>query len=509
MQKRFPRLLMWSLAALLLLAGAAAWLQSALHIGNWSMVLNAVSGKAGPPASNASVGQHLVARKGFTVALYAARVEQARMLRMTAAGDLLASQPGLGQITLLARDADGNGLPDAQRVLIDGLDRPHGIDIHDGWLYIAEGGAVGRVRFDANSGHTEGEYRRIVSGIPAGGNHWRRTLRVGADGWIYLNVGSSCNVCEEEHPWRATMLRFRPDGSDLQVHASGLRNSSGFDFAPWDGALYATDHGRDLLGDDYPPCELNRIVGGGFYGWPYANGFGDPDPDFGTGHEDKVAATLKPEHGFRAHNAPLGIAFLREDSLVAEFGRAALVALHGSWNRSVPDGYKVVLLQWDAGGKIVESDFLTGFEREGTVIGRPVDVLDAGDGTLFVSDDYAGAIYRISRGEPQPAIAAPAAATAGATADPLAGIATAEIAAAHIAGEALLKRYACIGCHAPGTAPGDKLLSLGERYDVERLAAFFLAPSAAMPVFPLDANDRRSLAIHLLARAREAGAETP
>ena len=191
------------------------------------------------------------------------------------------------------------------------------------------------------------------------------------------------------------MLRLRPDGSEVSIHARGLRNSVGFDWAPWNGELYATDNGRDLLGDDFPPCELNRIVAGGFYGWPFFNGFNELDPDFGAGHENLRATAIPPVHGFRPHNAPLGIGFLRNPRLPSEYRQAALVALHGSWNRSTPDGYKVVLLQWDATGAIRESDFLSGFEHNGSISGRPVDVTEAPDGSIYISDDYANAIYRV------------------------------------------------------------------------------------------------------------------
>jgi glucose/arabinose dehydrogenase len=189
-------------------------------------------------------------------------------------------------------------------------------------------------------------------------------------------------------------MRFKPDGRDLQVFARGLRNSVGFDWAPWNSELYATDNGRDMLGDNFPPCELNRLQEGGFYGWPYLNGDGVPDPDLGA----KLPAALEPiapVHAFAAHNAPLGIHFLTQPAWQRALGeKTALVALHGSWNRSVPDGYKVVSLHWQD-DEIEERDFVTGFLTGGEIIGRPVDVATAGDGAVYISDDYAGAVYRV------------------------------------------------------------------------------------------------------------------
>jgi hypothetical protein len=187
-------------------------------------------------------------------------------------------------------------------------------------------------------------------------------------------------------------MRFHPDGTGGEIYATGLRNAVGFDWRPEDGELYATDNGRDLLGDDFPPCELDHVVQGGFYGWPVANGNRVPDPDFGKGAEARIAASIPPVHGFRAHNAPLGITFLRGQDLPEDYRGAALVALHGSWNRTRKDGYEVVSLHWRADGAIEERDFLTGFldRSDDEVVGRPVDVAEGPDGAVYVSDDYAG-----------------------------------------------------------------------------------------------------------------------
>lgn len=501
---RALRILAWTLAIVAVLLGALAFLTRDIAITSWSMIWNAVSGAPGPQAEPATVGQRLLAPPGWRVSLYSNAVPEARFMRLTPAGDLLVSQPRLGQVLLLARDADGDGHPDRQQILLEGLDRPHGLDIADGYLYVGETGAVGRVPFDAASGTLAGSYAHVITGLPPGGNHWSRTVRIGPDGWLYVHVGSSCNACEEEHPWRATLLRARPDGSGLSVHATGLRNSVGFDWAPWSGELYATDNGRDLLGDDFPPCELNRIVAGGLYGWPRANGFNVPDPELGAGHEAEVAAAIPPVHGFRAHNAPLGIAFLRHQP-DPSMARSALVALHGSWNRTRADGYRVARLDWAEDGSIRETDFLTGFEKDGNVIGRPVDVVEAPDGTLFVSDDYAGAIYRLTRGEggDDAEVAVTPTAAAAPTADPLSGLDAATIAAAHVRGEELMARYACTGCHTPGSPIGQKLDTLASRYTVDSLTQYFVMPRAPMPVFPLAPDDRRALAIHLLDRGRQ------
>lgn len=381
---------------LLLLATAAAllWL-GPVQAGNARVLLDFVLGRGIDPPSSVEAAQRLRVPPGFRLQLYASRVPLARFMAATPEGDLIVSRTRGDEVVLLERDRNGDGLPDGQRVLLQGLNGPHGLDLHDGWLYVGEYDAVGRVRFDTARGALAGPYQRILTGLPYDGNHRTKTVAVGPDGWLYLTLGSSCNVCVEKDPRRATMMRMRPDGSEARLFATGLRNSVGFDWAPWDGALYATDNGRDLLGDDFPPDELNRIEDGRSYGWPYVNGFGVLDPDLGKGHEADVVRSTPPAHGFRPHNAPLGIRFLRSAQLPPQWQRTAVVALHGSWNRSQPDGYKVVALQWQADGSIVERDFLTGFRGPDGIIGRPAGVTEGADGSIFVADDYAGVIYRV------------------------------------------------------------------------------------------------------------------
>ena len=350
---------------------------------------------AAPPEADV-IQSRLVVPEGFSVAAYASGLPNARFLRFTPTGDLLVSQPRAGHVSLLERDANADGRADGTRVLIGDLNRPHGLELHDGWLYIAEMDAIGRVRFDAAARRLLGEYERIATGLPSGGNHWSRTVRIGPDGMLYVSVGSSCNVCEERDPRRAAILRFQADGSEPELYATGLRNAVGFDWRPGTGELFATDNGRDLLGDNFPPCELNRVERGGFYGWPFANGDRVPDPDLGAGNEERIEGSIPPVHGFAAHTAPLGIAFLREESTPPELVGSALVALHGSWNRTEKDGYKVVSLHWAEDGSIRERDFLVGFEVDEDVIGRPVDVAQGPDGMIYVSDDFAGMVYRVA-----------------------------------------------------------------------------------------------------------------
>ncbi|MFP6655632.1 MAG: PQQ-dependent sugar dehydrogenase, partial [Myxococcota bacterium] len=308
----------------------------------------------------------------------------------------------------------------------------------------------------------------------------------------------------EEDARRAAVLRFDADGSGAEIYASGLRNSVGFDWRPETGELFATDNGRDLLGNDIPPCELNRIERGGFYGFPVANGDRNPDPDFGAGQAERIATSIPPVHAFRAHTAPLGITFVRDSQAPESMRGAALVAQHGSWNRTELSGYKVVSLHWDTEGRIEERDFMTGFNLNDDVIGRPVDIIEGPDGVLYLSDDYGGAIYRIAQsgrlmGQSATALKSRDAATLP---NPLSTIEPAMRSALAERGEKLFAQHACGTCHlASTTASGvvaKPLSRLAAKFTVNSLSQFFLAPQPPMPVFALSEDDRRALAVHLL-----------
>lgn len=421
--------------------------------------------------------------EGWFINTYAADVDNARFLHMTKSGYLLVSQPREGSILALHPDLDGDGVADGRHVVVSELNRPHGLDVHEGWLYIGESNALGRIRFDADSAQAEGDYQVLHAGLGDEG-HWTKTVRVGTDGWLYFNSGSSCNVCVEADERRATMLRMRLDGSHVETFATGLRNTVGFDWAPWNGELYGTDNGRDLLGDDYPPCELNRISEGAFYGWPYRNGNNDVDPDFGE-QMPTALQPVAPVFEFAAHNAPLGMRFLRHQN---DGERAALVALHGSWNRSTADGYKVSLLQWADDGSISASDFLSGFIQNGSVRGRPVDVSESASGDVFVSDDYTGVIYRVSRKSDSK----DARASMQETAEQF------ELDEALIAqGEALFAQHNCAQCHAdsPGLKP---LLGLSQQSQAKLISSLD-TPVPPMPRLSLSADEQLALSHYLRA----------
>lgn len=466
--------------------------------GGW--IIN-LPGSEGDPMPERLLRERIALPEGFSINTYARGIENARLLRFTSAGDLLVSAPRQGKVFLVSRDADGDGRGDGVRVLIGELDRPHGLALFEHWLYVAETDAVLRLIFDEDEGAVTGERQYVVRGLPGGGQHWTRTIGIGPDRGLYVSIGSSCNACIEEDPRRAAISRYELEGSNEWIYATGLRNAVGFAWQPETGDLYATDNGRDLLGDDFPPDELNRIVPGGFYGWPFANGNRVPDPDYGEGNAELIAQSIPPVHRFAAHVAALGITFHTGEGFPKRYQGAAFVALHGSWNRSRKIGYEVVALHFRPDGSVEEEKFATGFEIDEEVYGRPVDVAVGPDGALYVSDDYTGSVYRIAYGAPARG-EAPAAPVAESRTGVAAEMPQSEAEQQAFArGEQLWEAHRCAQCHAEGerTATNVPLRNLGEKYTVESLAHYLQAPQPPMPVFPLTERQRRDLAVYLLA----------
>ncbi|MFN8581301.1 MAG: PQQ-dependent sugar dehydrogenase [Gemmatimonadaceae bacterium] len=331
---------------------------------------------------------------GVKVATFAS-VPGARMMALGPGGVVYVSQPGKGQVLRLV-DADGNGEAESQDVVVSGQDRPHGLVVKDGWLYVANTGALVRVRLDA-AGKAVGSPERIAE-YSGGGGHWSRTVIVGADGNLYVSIGSTCNICEERSEDRAAVLRFAPDGSNRTLFAKGLRNAVGLAVHPNTHEIWASQNERDNLSpqhEDLPPEEINILQAGGDYGWPYCYGDRVPNPEFRN--PSRCAGTTPPALSMQAHSAPLGITFLdRATKLPAEYRGDALVAFHGSWNRDVPTGAKVVRVRVSDGKPVGYEDFITGWQdANGRRWGRPVDVLVAADGSVLISDDQAGTIYRV------------------------------------------------------------------------------------------------------------------
>ncbi|QQG37498.1 MAG: PQQ-dependent sugar dehydrogenase [Candidatus Kaiserbacteria bacterium] len=339
--------------------------------------------------------------EGFAAYRYADNLPGIRVLTRAPGAAFYASLTSEGKIVALL-DEDGDWVAEKSETVLEGLQRPHGLfvdcDENDAncTMYVAEENAVNAYRFDPAT-RTASEQRTLAT-LPAGGGHFTRTLLPHPDGKrLLVSIGSSCNVCEESDSRRASVQAIDLATGAMSPFATGLRNTVFMQIHPVSGEIWGTDMGRDLLGDDTPPDEINVLREGGWYGWPWFYGKNTVDESFGSG---APAADPSPSMiDVPAHSAPLGIAFVPEEGWPEEYWYDALVAYHGSWNRSVPTGYKVVRFPLDAQGKPEgdPQDFLTGFTAGGSVIGRPVDVLAEPGGTVYITDDRAGAVYRVSR----------------------------------------------------------------------------------------------------------------
>jgi len=332
---------------------------------------------------------------GFRIDLYAKGFGATRFMTLDPAGTLLVSTPREGRVVALP-ETDGDGRADHVVTVVAGLDLPHGLAFKDGWLYVAETGSVRRFRYDPATRRTS-DPAVVVPSIPPRGGHWTRTLAFGPDGRLYVSVGSSCNVCRERDPRRAAVVRYEADGSgEHHIFATGLRNAVGLAFQPGTGELWATVNERDWRGDDLPPDYITAVKEG-FYGWPDCfadHGKAVADPEFAGSREQCRRMTL-PTLEIQAHSAPLGLAFYTGRQFPPEYRGSLFVAYHGSWNRTVPTGYKLVRVPFRDGrpsGPV--EDFATGWRRAGVTFGRPVGLQVAADGALFLSTD--DAIYRIS-----------------------------------------------------------------------------------------------------------------
>jgi glucose/arabinose dehydrogenase len=338
---------------------------------------------------------------GFAIDVFASDLPHVRFLVVDPAGTLLASVPRAGRVLALP-DADGDGHADRAIPVVEGLDLPHGLAFLDGRLHVAETGRVARFDYDPTTLRTRGEPTVVVPDLPRRGAHWTRSIAFGPDRRLYVSVGSSCNSCEERDPRRATILRYDADGGRPEPFATGVRNAVGLAFRPGTGELWATVQGRDWLGDDRPAEYITRVEPRGSYGWPHCHWTADgpiADPD--VPRPDACRGVSRPSLLYQAHAAPLGLAFYTGTQFPAEYRGNLFVALHGSWNLSAPVGYKVIRVRLDGSPPVAE-DFASGWLEGTRYWGRPVDVVVAPDGALFVSDDARGAVYRITHRDAGP-----------------------------------------------------------------------------------------------------------
>ncbi len=330
---------------------------------------------------------------GFAIEVYAANVPGARSMTLGTKGTLFVGTRDEGKVYALV--ARGGKQKVEVLTIASGLKLPNGVAFRNGALYVAE---VSRIlRFDNIEEHLENPPRPVVvnASFPTKTHHGWKFIRFGPDGSLYLQVGAPCNVCEEKDPRFASIMRMTPDGNSLEIFARGVRNSVGFDWHPATRELWFTDNGRDWMGDDLPPDELNRATAKGLhFGFPHWHGKETADPRYGKGR--RKGEFVPPEVEIPAHSAPLGMRFYNGAMFPAGYRNQIFIAEHGSWNRSTPAGYRISLVRLRENRAVSYEAFATGWLRDGAAWGRPVDLQVMPDGSLLVSDDKVGAIYRIT-----------------------------------------------------------------------------------------------------------------
>jgi glucose/arabinose dehydrogenase len=331
---------------------------------------------------------------GFQIGVYASDVPNARQIVLGPRGVVFAGSRSEGKVYATV-DRDGDGRADEVHVLASGLDMPSGIAFRDGSLYVAEVSRILRFRDVARDLSQPPKPEVVTDRYPRDKHHGWKFIAFGPDGRLYVPVGAPCNVCEPPGPLHATITRLDLAGGRPEVVARGVRNSVGFDFHPDTGELWFTENGRDHLGDNQPPDELNHLTRAGeHFGFPYCHGDGIRDPEQNGGRAcDQFTTPARP---LGPHVAALGMRFYTGTMFPAKYRGGIFIAEHGSWNRSTPIGYRVTFVKLEGGRAVSYETFAEGWLKGSVASGRPADVLVMPDGSLLVADDKAGRIHRIT-----------------------------------------------------------------------------------------------------------------
>lgn len=333
--------------------------------------------------------------EGFTIDVFA-EVENARSLALGDKGTVFVGNREKKNVYALV-DADGDGRAEKKYVVARDLETPNGVAFHHGALYIAQVSKIWRIDNIEENLEKPGKPVLVYDKLPTDEHHGWKYIAFGPDGKLYVPVGAPCNICNDsERDQRyAAISRMNPDGTGFEVYAHGVRNTVGFTWHPETGALWFTDNGRDMMGDNTPPDELNVATKAGMhFGYPYIHAGTIPDPEFGKGHSaDKYVAPAKT---LTPHGGTLGIEFYTASMFPSAYRNQAFIAEHGSWNRTEPIGYRVMVAKINGNQVTSFEPFAQGWLKDGKAWGRPVDVLQMPDGALLVSDDFANLVYRIS-----------------------------------------------------------------------------------------------------------------
>lgn len=349
---------------------------------------------AAPADPHSDLLKQLHLPAGFSISVYADNLPNARSLALGDDGVVYVGTRQDGKVYAV-QDSNGDGKADKTYTLATDLYMPNGVAYKNGALYVAQPNRI--IRFDQIGKHLAQPPKPVVifDQLPGDQHHGWKYLRFGPDNKLYSSVGVPCNICKPEKKIYASLFRLNPDGSQFEIIANGVRNTVGMDWQPQTKALFFTENGRDELGDDVPPDELNHWSKvGEHFGYPYCHAGEILDPNFGA--DKNCNDFVAPAWKFKAHNAPLGMRFYQGKQFPAHYKNQLFVAQHGSWNRSEPDGYRVALVTFKDGKPVSEQIFIDGWlTQTKEVLGRPVDILELRDGSLLISDDKLGLIYQV------------------------------------------------------------------------------------------------------------------